>query len=99
MRRPLSRFTGALETVVEGLEQLADFAVAHRMALPAQLFGQTAGALTGPTQWRHRVTACRRLHERIQGLEQLLILCREWLAACPLVANTSVDGGGCGRAR
>ena len=47
-RRAFAGFTGALQTVVEDLQQLPNFAVAHVMALLAQLLGQTAYTLTGP---------------------------------------------------
>ena len=99
MRRPRLSVAGTLSTGVESLESLADGAVAHRMALPAQLFRQPARALTGPAHGRHRVASRRRLHECIQGLKQLLILRCQWLAAGTLVAKTSAHVEGRGRAR
>jgi hypothetical protein len=87
MRRPLASFPGALQTVVEGLEQVPHGGVTHAMALLPQLLGQAARTLTGPAQGRHRIPTSRRLHEGINRLEELLVLRGAGLTPCPVASH------------
>ena len=89
MRRPLASFPGALQTVVEGFEQLPHGGMTHVMALLPQFLGQAARTFTGPAQGRHRITTSRRLHEGIDCLEELLVLSGAGLTPCPVASHTA----------
>jgi hypothetical protein len=60
---------------------VGDQGAADLVTLRLQRLRQAAHALAGPPQWRFRVTACRRLNQRLEIREQRWILADRSLAS------------------
>src|SRR3984893_11174703 len=66
----LRGFAVALQTVTRLIEQVGDQGAADLVTLRLQRLRQAAHALAGPPQRRSRITACRRLDQRLEIHEQ-----------------------------
>src|SRR6266851_1731411 len=64
--RALFRCAGALQTVVERVQQVRHGLMADLVSLTYQLGRQLAGALAGPAQGRHGVSTGGGFHQRLQ---------------------------------
>ncbi len=79
--RALFRCAGALQTVVERVQQVRHGLMADLVSLTYQLGRQLAGALAGPAQGRHGVSTGGGFHQRLQVVDQGRILRGQRLAS------------------
>ncbi len=90
---PFARLAGRLQAVIQLGQQITDGPLAHRMTLRHQFLGQARRTLTGPAQRRPRITARRRVDQRIQGAQKRRIFRRQFLAPTSLGPNTAPPRG------
>ena len=70
VRSAFLRLAVALQAVTFGPEQRAYRPRSNGVRLLGQFLSQPGRALAGPAQWRHRVTATRRLHQEFKRRQQ-----------------------------
>ena len=87
MVRPLAGLPIGLQAVSEVAQKIGDHVVRDAMPETSKLGRQIAQALGGPPQRRHRIAACRRLHQGSEIAEQRRIGVHEGRASGPLPAH------------
>ena len=81
MLRPLAGLAIGLQAVPKMAQKIGDHVVRDAMPETSKLDRQIAQALGGPPQRRHRIAACRRLHQGSEIAEQRRIGVHEGRAA------------------
>jgi len=87
MTGPFARLGIGLQAEAEFLQQTAHQLLAGGETLLGQRHRQFLLALADPKQWRLRITADRRLHQFVQGLENPWLLLGRWLSAGTFPTN------------